>query len=439
MDSTITPASNKLKQTGNTPKPMDSTLKPADNTKPMDSELSQTDSAAKQNSRAFIFLTAGLLTGFAPFVTDMYLPTLPSMTKYFQTSMSMVQLGLTGSMAGMALGQLFYGPLSDKYGRFRPLMISLVIFSISTILCLISPNIEFFLAMRFLQGTAAAGGIVIARSLATDKFSGKELAKSLAIVGAINGLAPVIAPVIGGLCADRFGWKGIFVILLMIGIAISVFCSFLKETLPTERRSQENIKSILKLFAQVLKNKQFNYYTLQTACIQGLLFGNIASSPFIIQEHFGKSPLVFSICFAINSMAIGIGAAMSVKFAKLENCIKASCIGTLAGTAIIAALLLSDCSLIAYETAVTISCFAMGLTFTASTALAMNAARDLAGTGSAIFGACSFFVGGLVAPLVGLGNMLIAAPTVFVISAILSAIFAYFAINTPQAAPEHAA
>lgn len=176
----------------------------------------------KDNSKLFILVLLGMLTAFGPFVTDMYLPSLPSMGEYFSTSSSMVQLGLTTSMIGLAVGQIFFGPLSDRYGRRIPLQVAMWLFIVSTIFCLFAQNIQQFVAFRLIQGIAGAGGIVIARSIATDKFSGKDLAKMLAIIGAINGIAPVVAPIIGGVFTEAIGWQGIFIILLVLGWV----CSF---------------------------------------------------------------------------------------------------------------------------------------------------------------------------------------------------------------------
>ena len=150
------------------------------------------------NSKFFLLTLLGMLTAFGPFVTDMYLPSLPSMGEYFKTTPSLVQLGLTASMIGLTAGQIFFGPLSDKYGRRSPLLAAMYLFIISTIGCIFAPTIEIFAILRLLQGIVGAGGIVISRSVATDMFTGKELAKTLAIIGAINGVAPVAAPIIGG-------------------------------------------------------------------------------------------------------------------------------------------------------------------------------------------------------------------------------------------------
>ena len=146
-------------------------------------------SAARYSNYLIVLL--GILTAFGPLVTDMYLPTLPSMTVYFGTSQSMVQMGLTASMAGLALGQLLFGPLSDKFGRRPLLLVSLLLFVASTVICIFSPTIYVFVGMRLFQGIGAAGGIVISRSVATDRYRGKELVKVLAVIGVINGIAPV--------------------------------------------------------------------------------------------------------------------------------------------------------------------------------------------------------------------------------------------------------
>ncbi|CCX94417.1 drug resistance transporter Bcr/CflA subfamily [Bacteroides sp. CAG:20] len=151
------------------------------------------------NSKIFLLILLGSLTAFGPLVTDMYLPSLPSMTDYFGTQASMVQLGLTSSMIGLALGQLFFGPLSDWYGRRPPLLVAMSLFIVSTVCCIFSATIEGFIFFRLIQGIAGAGGIVVSRSIATDRFTGKELAKAMAIIGAINGIAPVASPVLGGL------------------------------------------------------------------------------------------------------------------------------------------------------------------------------------------------------------------------------------------------
>lgn len=370
----------------------------------------------RQNSVTFLYLLLGSLTAFGPLVTDMYLPALPAMTESFHTSMPMVQLGLTFSMIGLAAGQLLFGPLSDKYGRRPLLLVSMAVFILSTIGCIFSPTIHWFVALRLLQGIGASGGIVISRSVAADKFSGRELAKAMAIIGAINGIAPVAAPVAGGFFTDIIGWQGIFIILLCIGFI-----------LPAARRSDEGLKRLALNFGKVLGNKKFLFYVLQFGCASGVLFGNIASSPFIMQQHYGFSPLVFSVFFAVNSVAIGIAAALSVKFRRTESATFYGSLLMVAFSAAEFAALALSAPFWVYETLLFAILFSLGLTFTSTTTLAMNLARDNAGTASAVFGAAGFAFGGLVSPLVGLGDMLTTTGIVFLAGSLLSFFFAAFA------------
>lgn len=397
----------------------------------------------KDNSKLFILILLGMLTAFGPFVTDMYLPSLPSMGEYFSTSSSMVQLGLTTSMIGLAVGQIFFGPLSDRYGRRIPLQVAMWLFIVSTMFCLFAQNIQQFVAFRLIQGIAGAGGIVIARSIATDKFSGKDLAKMLAIIGAINGIAPVVAPIIGGVFTEAIGWQGIFLILLVLGVLLLIGCMRFRESLPVENRLATKWVDTFNSFKVVIRNKQYVCYVLQLAFAQGVLFAYIASSPFIIQQHYGHSPFAFSICFSINAIAIGGAAAFSVKFRRPANGTLTGCIGMLLFSLLECSALVLGCNFWVYELLLLAVLFMMGMTFTTSTALAMECERANAGTASALLGAVCFSFGGIVSPLVGIGNILVSTGVIFVICSLcsLSCILLalgrrraklYFAFNTSQ-------
>lgn len=378
----------------------------------------------------FLYLLLGLLTAFGPFVTDMYLPSLPAMVSYFGTTSSMVQLGLTTSFMGLAVGQVFFGPLSDKYGRRPLLLVAMGLFIASTIICIFAPTIQVFVLFRFIQGVAGAGGIVISRSIATDKFEGKELMRILAIVGAINGIAPVIAPVLGGTLTDSVGWQGIFFVLLIIGGILAAGCVYFKESLPIPTRSKAGLINLFYSFKRVVRNRLYLFYVLQLGFAQGILFSNIASSSFIVQEHYGYSPLAFSICFGVNAIAIGAAAALSVKFRKPENGTLTGCIGMVALSICELIALYLDCNFWVYESLLFMLLFMMGLTFTTSTVLAMNAERKNSGTASAFLGAVCFIFGGIVSPLVGLGNILVSTGILFVVCAVCSLLCAIKASQT---------
>lgn len=388
---------------------------------------------AKENSRIFLLILLGMLTAFGPFVTDMYLPSLPAMGTYFNTTSSLVQLGLTTSMIGLAVGQIFFGPLSDRYGRRAPLLVAMWLFIVSTVLCLLSRDIYQFVAFRLLQGIAGAGGIVISRSVATDKYSGKELAKMLAVIGAINGVAPVAAPIIGGVFTDSIGWQGIFGILLGLGVLLLAGSYRFRESLPRERRSAKRWSDTFHSFRVVLQDRQYVFYVLQMAFAQGVLFAYIASSPFIVQQHYGFSPLGFSLCFAVNAVSIGVAAALSVKFHRPANSTLAGCIGMMVLAVCECAALMMGCTFWVYELLLLLLLFTMGLTFTSTTTLAMECQRANAGTASALLGAVCFASGGIVSPLVGLGNIQVSTGIIFVVCALCSLLCVLIALGKRRA------
>ena len=330
----------------------------------------------------FLIVFLGMLSAFGPFVTDMYLPTLPSMARIFHTTPSLVQMGLATSMLGLALGQVFFGPLSDKYGRRSVLMAAMVVFAVSTVVSIYSPTIEFFNVCRFVQGLGGAGGIVMSRSISTDCYSGRDLARTLAIIGAVNGIAPVSAPVIGGLVAGAVGWKGIFWILFAIGVVLAGMCVVFRESLPRERRHTGSVFSLMAAFPQLVRMPYFRVYVLMFGFANGVLFAYISSASFIIQNYFHFSELAFAVIFGINALGIGIGSALQLVCYVLFD------------------------AFATYEVLTFGLLVSVGYIFTSATTLAMDEGRAFVGAASAIFGATGFLFGGIVSPLVGMGNIM---------------------------------
>ena len=374
----------------------------------------------QQNGKLFLLVTLGFLTAFGPFVTDMYLPCLPSQAAYFMTTASRVQLGLTTSMIGLAAGQLFVGPISDKIGRRRPLIACMLLFIAGSVACCLAPDILSFIIFRLFQGLGGAGGIVIAKSVATDMYSGKELAKFMAMIGAVNGVAPIAAPVIGGMLMKVTDWRGIFVVLIAIGIILLALSLRLKESLPAERRSTRSVISVYRLFGTVMRNRFFMRYLLQQAFAMGVMFAYIASSPFIIQQHYGHSPLMFSLCFALNGVATGSAAAITMRFNQPQNAVLFGAVGMFVLAGFTALCLAFDMGFWVYETTLFLLLFFVGITLPASTSLAMDSERQNAGTASAAFGAASIIFGGIVSPLVGIGNIMTSSGITIFICATIS-------------------
>lgn len=392
---------------------------------------------AKFNLGYYVFLIVflGMLSAFGPFVTDMYLSTLPSMAEIFHTTPSLVQMGLATSMLGLAVGQIFFGPLSDKYGRRKVLMAAMILFAVSTVVSIYSPSIEFFNICRFVQGLGGAGGIVLSRSVSTDCYSGRELAKTLAIIGAVNGIAPVTAPVVGGLVAEAVGWQGIFWILFGIGIVLLGMCIVFRESLPREHRHIGSVLSLMYSFPRLLRIKYFVIYVLMFGFANGVLFAYISSASFIIQNYFGFSELMFAIIFGINALGIGIGSAMSLKFRKMPN---AALFGA-AGISVIAIVQLICYALFdmfaIYEVLTFVMLVSVGFIFTAATTLAMDEGREYVGAASAIFGATGFLFGGIVSPLVGIGYIMSTTLIIIAICSLMSLTFATISHRRPTPFP----
>lgn len=356
----------------------------------------------------YLIVFLGLLSAFGPFVIDMYLPALPEMAEVFHCDVSVVQFGLTFCMVGLAVGQLLFGPVSDKYGRRPILILTLLVFVVASLICCLSASIGVFIAARFLQGVGGAGGIVLSRSIAADIYSGRELARVIAILSAINNIAPVAAPVAGGAVAHAWGWQGVFVVLLALGIMLTVLCFALKESLEKSNRFKGRLTASLQGYATVLRVQGFGTYSFVYALAMAALFAYISSTPFIVQEVYGFSKLQFSLVFAVNAMGLATGSALSLRFKTMSMATK---VGTRLG-AIVAfiAIMVSFIgygSFLLYEMSTIIMLFAIGLVLTGSTTAAMNLGRGCAGAASAVVGGIGYIVGGLISPLVSVGDILL--------------------------------
>lgn len=371
----------------------------------------------------FLVFLLGMLSAFGPFVTDMYLPALPQLQTYFSADASMVQLSLSTSMFGLAAGQIFFGPLSDKYGRRPIVILSLFVFIVSTVMCIFSSGIVMFVIFRLLQGIGGAGGIVLSRSIATDRYWGAKLSRMMAIIGAINGIAPVTAPVLGGMMTESMGWRGIFTLLLAIGFLLLVGGFVMRETLARERRSPDGIVRTFASFGKIVRNRRFVCLLLQYGFAGGVFFAYISSSPFIIQQHYGFSPFAFSLIFGMNALVFGSAAACSVRFTSPEACTHVASVGLFAGSMVMLLALPLGAPFWLYELIIVVLLACKGLCFTSSVAMAMNEEHDNAGAASALVGAVVFLSGGIVSPLVGMGDITISMGVIFVVCASLSLYF----------------
>lgn len=377
----------------------------------------------KQNMKVFIPATLGMLTAFGPFVTDFYLPVLPEMTGYFHTTPALASMSLTAGMIGLAAGQLFIGPLTDKYGRKRILVGSMLLFVVASLLCIFSGDIFMFNAMRVLQGLAGAGGIVIAKSMSADMYTGRELASFMALLGAINGIAPVCAPVVGGLMAGVTSWTGVFAVILAVGIVLMVCSMFLPETLQPANRIRKSVIKVYGNLFRVFRNSRFTLSVMAEMACFFMFFAYIASSPFIMQQVYHLSPLGYSLCFGLNALMIGVGAAMATRFRSQGTCLRFGGLGMLAGTLLLAFLLNTAMPLWIVMLAYIYTLICFGLMQPPLTAIALDIERDNAGAASAIFGASGFVAGALSSPLVGIGDITVTSGLVMACGAVVCLLF----------------
>lgn len=380
-------------------------------------------------NKAFFLITLAALSAFGPFVTDMYLPALPILPEAFSTTAFWVQMSMSVCMFGLAFGQIFIGPLSDKFGRRVPLLASMWLFVAASAGCVFASDIYFFVAMRFLQGVAGAGGIVLSRSIPSDNYSGMELARFLALLAAVHSIAPVAAPVVGGATLTIFSWRTIFAILLALGVALLWASSCVGESLAPERRSKLRATELFGLYKNVFADKVALSYILQQGAMSGILFAYISASPFLFQNVYGLSPMAFSAVFALNAVGIGVGSALSAKVGQRRTAVVAGGTGILCAAVAEGALVFSGAGVVFVETMLWIMMFMFGLAAPSAAAIVLDSQRENAGTAAALLGALPFLLGGLAAPCVGLGGIDVSFPAIIIFCGIFAAALSLIARN----------
>ncbi|NUR30482.1 MAG: multidrug effflux MFS transporter [Catenulispora sp.] len=395
---------------------------------------------------------------FGPLSLDMYLPALPDLAHSFHTSASNVQLTLTACMIGLAVGQLVAGPMSDAWGRKKPLVIGLIAYAVTSVLCAVSPEVFSLTAARFLQGFAGAAGLVISRAMVRDLYDGDALTKFFSTLMLVNGLAPILAPVLGGQLTRFMSWRGVFVVLALIGVALLFAALFgLKETLPEEARgggartaggdvgadagrgSGAGLLGTLRTFGVLIRDRRFLGYILTGGFAFAAMFAYISGSPFVLEDVHGLSKQEFSYVFGANALGImivgqvggrlvgrlsparllGTGLVISFGGSTILLAATAAFGGDLPGTLLGLFLMVSS----------------IGLIMPQVTSLALSGyAPAMAGAASALIGTGQFLFGAVFAPLVGLGGKSSGLPMAVVIFALSAAavVMRVLLVRTPR-------
>ncbi|MFG2191352.1 Bcr/CflA family multidrug efflux MFS transporter [Streptomyces sp. NPDC048639] len=403
--------------------------------------------AARRRTGLLVTLILGGLTAMPPLSMDMYLPALPQVTESLHSPAATVQLTLTACLAGMALGQLVVGPMSDRWGRRRPLVAGMVLYVVATALCAFAPTAGLLIAFRLAQGLAGAAGLVIARAIVRDLYDGVAMARFFSTLMLVSGVAPVVAPLIGGQVLRITDWRGVFYVLTGVGALLTLVAArWLDETLPPERRHSGGLRETLRTIRGLLADRVFTGYMLAGGFAFAVLFAYISASPFVVQEIYGASPQTFGLLFGLNSIGlVGVGQLNGKVLAGRVSLDKTVATGLAVITAAAVALLLMASGVLGRVGLAPIAAglfvlmSAMGLVLPNTNALALTRTPHAAGSASALLGTTAFLVGAIASPLVGVAGEHTAWPMALVqLVCALAAVACFLGLCRPWGAKDHA-
>lgn len=368
----------------------------------------------------------GVMVALGPLTIDMYLPALPKIAEELGVSSSIAQLTLTGTLAGLALGQLVVGPLSDSLGRRRPLMAGIVLHMLASVMCLFAPNIEVLGVARGLQGMGAAAGMVVAVAVVGDRFTDSVAASVMSRLMLVLGVAPVVAPSLGAAVLLKASWHWVFAALVLIaGLLLLVAAMALPETLPTAHRRPLKVRGIAATYLELLRDARFVVLVLVAALGMSGLFAYIAAAPFVLQGRYGLDQQAFALLFGAGAIAL-IGATQGNvlllrRFRPQTIVLWALTVAAFSGAVFVGIALANIGGLAGFVVPVWVVLAAMGLVIPNAPAVALTRHPDAAGTAAALLGAAQFGLGAAIAPLVGaLGNNEFALAAVMTVGMVIA-------------------
>jgi DHA1 family bicyclomycin/chloramphenicol resistance-like MFS transporter len=354
---------------------------------------------------ALTALLAGL-SAVGPLTTDMYLPSLPDIARQLSASTAQVQLTISAYLIGFALGQIVYGPLSDRHGRKPVLLAAVGLYCAASVACALSTSIDMLIAARALQALGGSGGIVLARAIVRDLYSGARAGRELSVIGAVMALAPVLAPVAGGLLQTAFGWRSVFVTLVAAGVAgAAIVWLLLPETLAKRAAEPISASSIAKSYGVLVRNPGYLAYMGLAAASYAGLFAWISGASFVLQNLYGLSALAFGIAFAFGSVGYMTGSTLSARLTHrvgLDGILGlGGCAVAAGGLAMVAALALGLGSAASLVVPVALYLAGLGMVLPQSIAGAMSPFPERAGAASSLLGFVQQSVAAIVGALVG--------------------------------------
>ena len=346
------------------------------------------------------------MSALAPLSTDMYLPALERVKQSFATSEFYAQLSVASFFVAFALGQLVYGPLSDKFGRKKPLYAGISLFIAASLACVSFDNIYAFIFFRFLQALGGCAGVVLARAIVNDKFELHEAAAMFALMMVVGSLAPMLAPTFGGFVLEFFPWQAIFTILFALGILLFIFIFFgLDESAEIKSDAAISVAAVARDYGEILRNKEFMRYTLGFAVAMSALFAYITGSSFIFLDYYGLSERAFGAVFGINALGMTLVSALNAKLVQKREPAALLDFGLIAMFAM--SLILLACSMlglpfICFELSLFALLSSLGFIAPNATTLAMALFKGgRSGAASAVLGTTQFAIAGVVSFIVG--------------------------------------
>lgn len=366
-------------------------------------------------------VTLGVIAMASSLSTDMYLPSFTSVAEDLTATASEVQLTLTLFFFGVGTGQLLLGPISDRRGRRPVLLSALIVFVAASISMVFAPNIETLMALRFAQGLSGAAGLVLSRAIAADLSHGASAAKALSFIVMISGLGPLLAPLLGGLAHEWWGWRGALATLAVIATAMLVLAiTVLRESHPLERRTTGSFFSTYRPVGRLLRDGRFVALALSFALSFAAAMAYIAASPFVTQRVLGMSPLGFALSFAVSASAMVLANLVNIRLVSRIRPPRMLA----SGIALVLVSGLAFCAQ-AFTASLTpagfiITAFVLtggsGLILANASALALDRVPEARGSASALLGAVQFLFGGIAAPLVGLWGESTALPMAIIVT-----------------------
>ncbi|QIH99167.1 multidrug effflux MFS transporter [Rhodococcoides fascians A21d2] len=372
--------------------------------------------------RLRVILVLGALIALGPLTIDMYLPALPAIADDLNTPSSAVQLTLAGTLVGLALGQLVIGPLSDIVGRRLPLIVGTGVHILASVACIVAPNIAVLGGLRVVQGLGAAAAAVVAMAIVRDLFTGRAAATVLSRLMLVMGVAPVLAPSLGGAVLLVGSWRLVFAALAILGVGLLTLAIVsLRETLPPERRRASGVMPVLRTYRSLLRDAQFVVLVLVAALAMSSLFAYVAGSSFVLQEEFGLDEQQFAIVFAAGAISLIGASQLNVlllgRFAPVQIVLSALSFGVVAGGVMVALAVTGTGGMAGFVVPLWFVLGAVGFVMPNAPALALSRHGEAAGGAAALLGAAQFGLGAIVAPIVGaLGNDAVAVSTTMVVT-----------------------